>query len=130
MRENPDTSLRIMQFLADEDVFPSRATEQDIARTLGVAQQEVDYHLYLCADGGFIRADIELEGYLSGERSIVVGHIYGLTARGQEYVRAAESRDGKLLESAKAMLAKAKSTLTTQAIAETMKMIAEKSFGG
>jgi len=130
VRENPDISLRIMQLLANEETFPSRLREHDVSRELELDQAETDYHLYLLDDGGFIEAEIRMQGFLSGERVAQVGHIYGLTARGQEYVRQAESHGGKLLKEAKSMLQKAKSTLTTQAIAEVLKQIALPSLGG
>lgn len=130
MRENPDTSLRIMQLLANEDFFPSRLTEQDISRELEVGQVETIHHLYLLADGGFIEAETRRQGFLSGERVVQIGHIYGLTSRGQEYVRQAESRNGKLLTEAKEVLRKAKSALTTQAIAKTLEILTSRSLGG
>ena len=36
MRENPDTSLKLLRLLADDPHYPSRLTEQEITSQIGV----------------------------------------------------------------------------------------------
>ena len=78
MRENPDTSLKLLQMLANEPDYPSRLTIRHFADELGVDGDVAELHLRCCVDHGLV----EVRG-----RTTVVG----LTGRGQDFVRNAEA---------------------------------------
>ncbi len=40
MRENPDTSLKMLRLLANEERYPSRLTLQDFASQLQITEDE------------------------------------------------------------------------------------------
>ena len=94
MRENPDTSLKLLRLLADEDHYPSRLRAEEIPRQLGITGQETLLHINCCVENGLMDADVRSLGAFDGQ-AIVVGRIRGLTARGQESVRNADAADGK-----------------------------------
>ena len=58
MRENPDTSLKILRLLADEEHYPSRLTAQDLTSQLGISEDETLLHVQCCVDNDLMDARI------------------------------------------------------------------------
>ena len=64
MRENPETSLRVLQLLANESAYPSRLTDRDVARNLEISYPEALLHIKCCMDAGLVEATITKGGML------------------------------------------------------------------
>ena len=122
MRENPDTSLKLLRLLADEPHYPSRLTEQEITSQLGITTQETVLHVQCCVENGLMDAQVTKDAVLGPAPPIVtVIRIWGLTAKGQELVRNAE---GKWWKRAKEHCAKVGVEATTTTLSQVMAMLA------
>ena len=116
MRENPDTSLRLLQALADEPCYPSRHRLRTLARELELDQDETLLHLKCCVDHGLVKVRDQ--------------RIRRLTGKGQEFVRNAEAEEGKLWERAKDACAQAGVAATTSTLATSMTRLAHAAIEG
>ena len=107
MRENPDTSLKILRLLADEEHYPSRLTAQDLTSQLGISEDETLLHVQCCVDNDLMDARILNSGTFGDVTARVISQIWGLTSNGQEFVRQADAADGKWWKKAKERCAEA-----------------------
>ena len=122
MRENPDTSLKLLRLLADEPHYPSRLTEQEITSQLGITSQETLLHVQCCLENGLMDAQVVREAVLGPAPPIMtVLRIWGLTAKGRDFVRNAE---GKWWKRAKEHCAKAGVEATTTTLSQVMALLA------
>ena len=121
MRENPDTSLKLLRLLADEEHYPSRLSEQEITSQLGITTQETVLHVQCCVENGLMDAQVTKQAVLGpAPPTMTVIRIWGLTAKGQEYVRNADAAEGKWWRKAKEHCAKVGVEASTPALAEAM----------
>lgn len=127
MRENPDTSLKLLQLLADEPHHPSRLTDRDIASQLELTGQEAVLHIQCCVDNGLLDAKLQKLASLDGFRGIHVGTIWGLTALGQDFVRNAEAEG--FWERAKEHCRTVGIGATTSNVAQAMSWLAQQAMG-
>ena len=107
MRENPDTSLALLQLLADEPRYPSRLTIRHLVDDLGISLDEAELHLKCCVDYGLVD--------VGDQRTIL-----GLTGQGQEFVRNADAAEGKWWRKGKELCAKAGVDASTSTLAQAM----------
>ena len=121
MRENPDTSLKLLRLLADEEHYPSRLTEQEITSQLGITSQQTLLHVQCCVENGLMDAKVIREAVFGPAPPIMtVLRIWGLTARGQDFVRNADAADGKFWRKAKEICAKIGVEASTSTLAEVL----------
>ena len=116
MRENPDTSLKILRLLADEECYPSQLRGEDIASQLELTKDETLLHVQCCVDNGLMEAKILDAGAFGNWTAREIGQIWGLTAEGQEFVHQAET----WWEKARKQCAEAGIEATTSALAQMM----------
>ena len=101
MRENPDTSLKLLRLLADEECYPSRLSPQDITSKLGVTKEEALLHIKCCVDSGLMDARILNAPTFNDPTRLLISPILGRTSKGQEFVRQADAGGGKWLRRAR-----------------------------
>ena len=107
MRENPDTSLKILRLLADEEHYPSRLDRQDISNHLNISDAETLLHIKCCVDNDLMDAKIQNHPTANDPTRLLISPILGLTSKGQEFVRQADAADGKWWKKAKERCAEA-----------------------
>ena len=129
MRENPDTSLKLLRLLADEEHYPSRLTGNHIASQLEITGQETVLYVACCVHNGLMEAGVHKQVRPDG-RAILVGPIWGLTARGQDFVRNAEAAEGTWWRKSKERCARVGVEASTSALAETMASLARAALAG
>ena len=121
MRENPDTSLKLLRLLADEEHYPSRLTEQEITSQLGITTQQTLLQVQCCVENGLMDAQVTKDAVFGpAPATMTVIRIWGLTARGQDFVRNAEAADGKFWRKAKETCAKMGVEVSTSTLAEVL----------
>ena len=123
MRENPDTSLKILRLLADEEDYPSRLRGEEIASQLRISEEETILHVQCCVDNGLMDADILDAGTFGDITARVIGRIWGLTAAGQEFVRQGDADSGKFWKKAREHLAKVGVEATTSTLRQAMQQL-------
>lgn len=119
MREDPDTSLRLLRLLADEEHYPSRLTEKEITSQLGITSQQTVLHVQCCVENGLMDAKVVREPLLGPAPPVMmVVRIWGLTAAGQDFVRNADAGEGRWWRKAKEKCAEKGVDATTSILAE------------
>lgn len=116
MRENPDTSLKILRLLADEECYPSQLKGEDIASQLELTKDETLLHVQCCVDNGLMEPKILDTSTFGIWTAREISQIWGLTAEGQEFVHQAEL----WWETARKKCAKAGIEATTSTLTQMM----------
>ena len=120
MRENPDTSLKMLRLLANEEHYPSRLTLQDFTSQLQITEDESLLHIKCCVGNGLMDAKITNAPTLDDPTRLLISPILGLTSKGQEFVRQADGIDGKWWKKAKEHCAQAGVEATTLSLSQAM----------
>ena len=98
MRENYETSLAVVKILAADPSYPVGAnTPNAILDKLGyeyARQQEVTASVVYLHQRGLLDGKVNHQPLLNGP-AVVTVVVYGLSARGQEYLRNVEAEGGK-----------------------------------
>ena len=133
MRENPETSLAVLKVLADDPSYPVHTNSVSAIREAlayeYAREPEVTASVVYLEQRGLVRAKVEHRPLLSGPAMVSVT-VYGLSARGQEYLRNAEADDGKWWQHTKALLKDAGREVTTGAMEGAMEMALKMVAGG
>ena len=127
MRENYETSLAVVKILAADPWYPVGANSPDAIREeLGyeyARQQEVTASVVYLHQRGLLDGEVTYQPMLNGP-AVVTLVVYGLSARGQEYLRNAEADGGKWWREALATLKGVGREATTAALEVVMERLA------
>lgn len=115
MLEDPNVSLRILCYFAQDDVpYPANADFDDIAAELSdIDKPTLAYHLKMCIDAELLDGNcVQTETF--GGSELLFGWLHGLTSAGSDLVRYAAKRRRwrKVLR-----LARKSGSVTTQVVA-------------
>lgn len=115
MLEDPNVSLRILRYFAQDDVpYPANAEFDDVAAELSdIDKPTLAYHLKVCIDADLLDGNCVLTETFGGSE-LLFGWLHGLTSAGSDLVRYAARRRRwrKALR-----LARRSGSLTTQVVA-------------
>ena len=123
MRENPETSLRVLRLLRDEPAYPSQHDERSVARELGISEAKALLHIKCCMEAGLIDAEIGGAGTTDHPSDFFIRWIRGLTVMGQDFVRNADADDGGWWRKALKALKNQGIPATTKAIGQAMQTL-------
>ena len=133
MRENYETSLAVVKILAADPSYPVGAnTPNAILDKLGyeyARQQEVTASVVYLHQRGLLDGKVNHQPLLNGP-AVVTVVVYGLSARGQEYLRNVEAEGGKWFREALAMLKGVGREVTTGALEGVVERLVAGSVGG